>query len=744
MSSLVKVSVKLASNQNQPLTAGAFGHQEVQMIKVEKRDGQIVNYDLARITNAIQKASSEVGRVHAMDVTSAASIVDDTVQAHPEKVWKIVEIQRAVEDALMTCGLHDVARVYIQYRHQRDIARDKKSDMFRNIEGLLMQKDKSLLHENANKDSKIIPTQRDLLAGIISKELALKHILPADVAQAHKEGVIHYHDLDYAPAFPMFNCMLIDLKGMLERGFKMGNAEIESPKSISTAAAVTAQIIAQVASHIYGGNSIDRIDEVLAPYVALSYKKHLQVAHEWSIPAAEEYAMSRTEKEVYDAMQSLEYEINTLHTANGQTPFTTFGFGMGLSWESRLIQKSILQNRICGIGAKGTTAVFPKLVFGLKDGVNRQPTDPNYDIKKLALECATKRMYPDILNYEMLVKNTGAYKAPMGCRSFLGTWKDANGEEVYAGRNNLGVISLNLPMVALDAGGDVDQFFKVLQDRLELCHKALQTRIARLEKVQAKVAPILYCEGALGVRLKPDDYVADVFKNGRASISLGYIGLHETVMALTGKAPIDDTQSLSLAIEIMSRLRAATDQWKEESGYAYSLYGTPSENLCDRFLRLTVQKYGKVAGVTDKEYFTNSFHLDVNHFATPFAKIDFEAPFAYISNGGFIDYVEFPNMVKNPDGLEAVWDYTADKVPYFGTNTPIDECYKCGYKGEFTASTEGYRCPSCGNNEEGTVSVIRRVCGYLSAPDARPFNFGKQAEVGRRVKHMKSFDSQPV
>lgn len=714
------------------------------MIKVEKRDGQIVDYDLGRISNAVMKAAKELGEVHPVDVASVASMVDDAVQTHPEKVWKIVEIQRLVEDALMTCGLHDVARLYIQYRHQRDITRDKKSDLFRNIEGLLQQKDKSLLHENANKDSKIIPTQRDLLAGIISKELALKHILPSDIAQAHKEGILHYHDLDYAPAFPMFNCLLIDLKGMLERGFKMGNAEIESPKSISTAAAVTAQVIAQVASHIYGGNSIDRIDEVLAPYVTLSYHKHLQVASEWSIPQPEEYAMSRTEKEVYDAMQSLEYEINTLHTANGQNPFTTFGFGMGTSWESRLIQKSILQNRIRGIGAKGTTAVFPKLVFGLKDGVNRQPEDPNYDIKKLALECATKRMYPDILNYEILVKNTGAYRAPMGCRSFLGTWKNEDGQEVYAGRNNLGVISLNLPMVALDAGCDIDTFFTLLDERLELCHKALQTRIKRLESVQAKVAPILYCEGALGVRLNPEDYVADIFKNGRASISLGYIGLHETVVALTGTAPFDDASSETLALIILSKLRAATDKWKDESGYAYSLYGTPSENLCDRFLRLTVDKHGKVSGVTDKAYFTNSFHLDVNHFATPFEKIDFEAPFAAISTGGFIDYVEFPNMVKNPEGLEAVWDYTADKVPYFGTNTPIDECYKCGYKGEFTASTEGYRCPSCGNNEEGTVSVIRRVCGYLSSPDARPFNYGKQEEIKRRVKHMKSFDSQPV
>lgn len=383
--------------------------------KVIKRDGSVVDYDVSRIKNAIMCAvinSNYAGDTS--DFSDLVSDIDYTLHLNKDKVFSINDIQSLIEDTLMSYGFNDVAKHYIEYRHERDISRESNTDLFKDIQGLMLQTDKNILNENANKDSKIIPTQRDLLAGIVSKQLALNHILPKHVAQAHIDGDIHYHDLDYSPAFPSFNCMLIDLEGMLKNGFKLGNAHIQTPKSIATAAAVTAQIIAQVSSHIYGGNSIDRIDEVLAPYVDLSYQKHLETAYKWAIPNAEDYAEERTEKEVYDAMQSLEYEINTLHTANGQSPFCTFGFGLGTSWASRQIQKSILQNRLKGLGEKGTTAVFPKLVFGLKDGVNRQPEDPNYDIKKLAINCAAHRMYPDILNYEMMVKNTGGYKSPMG------------------------------------------------------------------------------------------------------------------------------------------------------------------------------------------------------------------------------------------------------------------------------------------------------------------------------------------
>ena len=591
--------------------------------------------------------------------------------------------------------------------------------------------------KNANKDSKIIPTQRDLLAGVVARHYAKQHILPRHITEAHDRGEIHYHDLDYSPFFPMFNCMLIDIEGMMTNGFRMGNAEIETPKSITTAAAITAQIIAQVSSHIYGGTSINEIDRIHAPYVTKTFEKHLAESHRWieSEDKRCEYAMERTEKDCYDAYQALEYEVNTLHTANGQTPFVTFGFGLGTSWEERLVQKSILKNRIRGLGRNKKTPVFPKLVFAIRKGVNFSQEDPNYDIKQMALECASKRMYPDILNYDKLVEVTGSFKTPMGCRSFLGVYEE-NGQLVHDGRNNLGVVSLNLPRIALESETEED-FYKRLDQRLELTRDALMTRIKRLDNVQARVAPILYVEGACGVRLNPDDNVSEIFKNGRASISLGYIGIHETINALYGTEHLYNSKELQQkAVRIVEYLRKTVDRWKAESGYGFSLYSTPSESLCDRFCRLDEKEFGVVEGVTDKGYYTNSFHLDVEMQATPFDKVDFEMSYPEQASGGFICYGEFPNMQHNNKALESVWDYTYDKVPYYGTNTPIDSCYKCGYEGEFNATTRGFECPQCNNRDSDRMSVTRRVCGYLGQPNSRPFIKGKQEEVTRRVKHL--------
>ncbi|SHG93250.1 anaerobic ribonucleoside-triphosphate reductase [Ferrimonas marina] len=702
---------------------------------VIKRDGCRSTFDGERIKQAVLQAAAAVGCGDARYAQQVADTVAAQL-ANEEKV-AIQDIQDAVENVLMAGPQKEVARAYIEYRHDRDLARERASRLNQEIRGLVEQSNSDLLNENANKDSKVIPTQRDLLAGIVAKHYACRHILPREVVEAHERGEIHYHDLDYAPFFPMFNCMLIDLKGMLTGGFKMGNAEIDTPKSISTATAVTAQIIAQVASHIYGGTTINRIDEVLAPYVTTSYQKHLAVAKEWDIPQPEAYAEARTEKECYDAFQSLEYEVNTLHTANGQTPFVTFGFGLGDSWQARLIQQSILKNRIHGLGKNRKTAVFPKLVFAIKEGHNRKPGDVNYDIKQLALECASKRMYPDILNFDKVVEVTGSFKNPMGCRSFLGVYEQ-EGQLQHDGRNNLGVVSLNLPRIAMEANGDEAAFDRILEERLALSRQALMTRIERLEGVKARVAPILYMEGACGVRLKADDDISEIFKNGRASISLGYIGLHETVNALFGDAKhiYDDAQMAQKAVAIVERLKQAVEQWKAETGYGFSLYSTPSENLCTRFCKIDTKSFGVRDGVTDKGYYTNSFHLDVEKKVNPYDKIDFEMPYPAITSGGFISYGEYPNMQHNLEALENVWDYSYDRVPYYGTNTPIDECYECGFTGEFGCTSKGFVCPSCGNSEPTKVSVTRRVCGYLGSPDARPFNEGKQEEVKRRVKHL--------
>ena len=706
------------------------------MTEIIKRDGSRKPFDAARIVKAVISALNDA---HIKDDAFAeyvAKKVESTVSTQDQV--DIYKIQDQVEHLMMSSEYHDAARKYIEYRQTRDIERESRNALSKDILSIINQDNEELMNENANKDSKVIPTQRDLLAGVVAKHYAKQHLLPAHITAAHERGEIHYHDLDYAPFFPMFNCMLIDIEGMMDNGFRMGNAEIERPKSITTAAAITAQIIAQVSSHIYGGTSINEIDRIHAPYVRMTFEKHLKKGLHWigDEDKAQAYAMEMTEKDCYDAYQALEYEVNTLHTANGQTPFVTFGFGLGTSWEERLVQKSILKNRIRGLGRNRKTPVFPKLVFAIRKGVNFSAEDPNYDIKQLALECASKRMYPDILNYDKLVEVTGSFKTPMGCRSFLGVYEE-NGQMVHDGRNNLGVVSMNLPRIAIESTTE-EEFFKLLDKRLELAREALMTRIQRLDNVRARVAPILYVEGACGVRLNPDDKVSEIFKNGRASISLGYIGIHETINALyAGDSHIYDNEGLrQKGVAIVEYLRKAVESWKKETGYGFSLYSTPSESLCDRFCRLDKKAFGVIEGVTEKGYYTNSFHLDVEKKVNPYDKVDFEQVYPEHASGGFICYGEYPNMTNNLKALENVWDYTYDKVPYYGTNTPNDSCYACGYAGEFEATNRGFECPQCKNRDSDKMSVTRRVCGYLGQPNSRPFIKGKQEEVVRRVKHL--------
>ncbi|QIW86950.1 ribonucleotide reductase of class III [Aeromonas phage Ahp1_CNU-2021] len=705
-------------------------------MQVQKRDGRIVNFDRSFIENAVTKAVHTAG---VLDSNFPLHVTNAVVRKLPQDgVLSISDIQNAVETVLMKSRYPNVAREYIEYRHDRDQAREMTSDMTKQIDGLMNVTNDDIINENANKDGNVIPTQRDLLAGIVSKHYA-NHMIPKHIMQAHKSGVLHFHDLDYSPLFPMFNCMLIDIENMMTNGFRMGNAWIETPRSIGTACAVTAQIIAQVASHIYGGNTINRIDEVLAPYVTATHKKNIEFLAYAKCPDVERVAMEKTRKDVYDAIQALEYEVNTMHTANGQTPFCTFGFGLGDSWESALIQESILKIRMAGLGKDKHTAIFPKLVFAIKQGHNANPGDPLYRIKQLALECASKRMYPDIVSYEKIVEQTGSFKFPMGCRSFLHRWTNEEGKEIHEGRNNLGVVTLNLPRIALDSNGDPSKFMDLLDERMELIRQALQVRIDRLKGVKAKVAPILYVEGACGVRLDPEDYVMDIFVNKRASVSAGYIGLHEVseLMNLGDDHVFDSPTKQRFLVDVMERMKSWIQKWNDSSTFAYSLYGTPSESLCDRFCRLDKAVYGDVVpGIFEKGYYTNSFHLDVNKKVNPYEKMIFEKQFLSSTTGGFICYGEFPNMQHNLEALEDVWDFACANVPYYGTNTPIDRCFECGYEGEFEATSKGYKCPSCGNHDDKKMNVTRRVCGYLGSPGSRPFNAGKQCEVQRRVKHL--------
>ncbi|MDT2752281.1 anaerobic ribonucleoside-triphosphate reductase [Enterococcus thailandicus] len=710
-------------------------------IKIIKRDGRHVDFDEQKINEALVKAEKKVhGSLSPLAYERIQTIVDLVVteinSRFVENV-KIYEVQNIVEHILLEKNEYELAEEYINYRTRRDFERSKATDINFSIEKLI-NKDQTVVNENANKDSNVFNTQRDLTAGIVGKSIGLK-MLPPHIANAHQKGDIHYHDLDYHPYTPMTNCCLIDFKGMLNNGFKIGNAEVESPKSIQTATAQISQIIANVASSQYGGCSADRTDELLAPFAELNYQKHLKDAKEWveTIERQEAYAKSKTKKDIFDAMQSLEYEINTLFTSNGQTPFTSLGFGLGENWFEREIQKAILQIRINGLGSEKRTAIFPKLIFTLKAGVNLAPTDPNYDIKELALECATKRMYPDILNYDKIVELTGSFKVPMGCRSFLQGWKDENGTEINVGRMNLGVVTLNLPRIAIEAKGNQEKFWQLLSDRLEIMKDALVYRVERCKEAIPANAPILYMYGAFGKRLSRTDAVDELFKNRRATVSLGYIGLYEVASAFYGGEWESDPEAKEFTLAILKKLKANADNWGDEYGYHFSVYSTPSESLTDRFCRLDTEKFGIIDNITDKEYYTNSFHYDVRKNPTPFEKLDFEKDYPQYCSGGFIHYCEYPMLQQNPKALEAVWDYAYDKVGYLGTNTPIDHCYECGFEGDFTPTERGFECPECGNHDPKTCDVVKRTCGYLGNPQARPMVHGRHKEISSRVKHMK-------
>ena len=706
---------------------------------VEKRDGRRVVFDVDKIDKALHKAADKV-----MDVTPLVEkrlnalterIVTEIQSRFPQGV-KIYEIQNIVEHELLEAKEYALAEEYITYRTQRDFERSKATDINFSIHKLL-NKDQAVVNENANKDSDVFNTQRDLTAGIVGKSIGLQ-MLPKHVANAHQKGDIHYHDLDYSPYTPMTNCCLIDFKGMLENGFKIGNAEVESPKSIQTATAQISQIIANVASSQYGGCSADRIDEVLAPYAEKNYQKHLKDAEEWVLPEKrEDYAWKKTQKDIYDAMQSLEYEINTLFTSNGQTPFTSLGFGLGTNRFEREIQKTILTIRIKGLGSEHRTAIFPKLIFTLKRGLNLEEGTPNYDIKQLALECATKRMYPDVLSYDKIIELTGSFKVPMGCRSFLQGWKDENGVEVNSGRMNLGVVTVNLPRIALESEGDMNKFWEIFNERMNIAEDALVYRVERTKEATPANAPILYQYGAFGHRLGKEENVDQLFKNRRATVSLGYIGLYEVATVFFGNSWEHNLEAKEFTLDIIRDMKRRVEEWSDQYGYHFSIYSTPSESLTDRFCRLDTEKFGSIPDITDKEYYTNSFHYDVRKNPTPFEKLDFEKVYPEAgASGGFIHYCEYPVLQQNPKALEAVWDYAYDRVGYLGTNTPIDRCYKCDFEGDFEPTERGFACPNCGNSDPKTVDVVKRTCGYLGNPQARPMVNGRHKEIAARVKHM--------
>lgn len=754
----------------------------VSQLKVIKRDGRKIKFDKDRIKGALERAFLEIhgGITSEQELslkTLTKKITNEISTRYANKDFiEIFEIQSIVEHELLESGELDVARAYIDYRVKKDIERQESTDV-NMLLGKLTSKDKNVMNENANKDSRVYHTIRDLTAGSAAKAIGLK-MLPPHVANAHQKGEIHYHDLDYHPYSPMTNCCLIDIKKMLKEGFKLGNAQIESPRSIQTAMTVASQIVMAVASGQYGGTSIDRIDIDLAPYAEINFMKHLKenytlyqelasekfvnkdfekfynVAKNLDLNDTEEnitkelkeagyagyekivkLAKNQTSKDIYDSCQTLEFQCNSMTATSGQTPFFTVGFGLGTNWFEKEIQKSILKVRLEGLGAEKRTAVFPKLVYAIKRGVNLEKTDPNYDVKKLAIDCALKRMYPDILNYDKIVEITGSFKTPMGCRSFLQGWENSAGESITSGRMNLGVVTLNLPRLALESRNSKNRFWRMLEERLEIVKDALNYRIERCREANPTNAPILYQYGVFGERLPENGDVNELFKNGRATVSIGYIGLYEVATKFYGADWETNPEAKEFTLDILKFIKSKADEWKKETGYHYSPYGTPSESLTDRFCRLDKARFGKVKDITDKDYYTNSFHLDVRKKWNPFDKIDFEKDYPILASGGFIHYAEMA-VNNNPKALEAIWDYAYDRIGYFGNNIPIDKCYECDFNGDFNATKDGYECPACNNTDPTRMEVVKRLCGYLGQLETRPPVTGRKIEIMSRVKHI--------
>lgn len=715
-------------------------------VLVEKRDGRVVDFDPINIISAVKSAfadlDKQVGPEEEKLIRGFADQIEGEITERYNGPAKIEDIQNLVEHALIDAHLYDVARAYTNYRLDKDIQRAKATDVNEAVSRFINQ-DPTLIHENANKDANVYATQRDLLAGAVSKAAAF-NMLPPAVANAHMKGDIHFHDADYSPFTAQSNCSLPNFWDMLANGFTLGNAPMASPKSIAIAATQITQIMKDVASSQYGGQTANRADEHLAAYAKKDYEKFLEEARE-TIPDGmpvefarrqvenakanepaklhfgsreplpmdtpfhtdvdeleqerEILAKVRTRKSIYDAMQTMEYQINSNRVSNGQTPFVTVGFGLGTDWFAREVQRAILLNRIRGLGKDHHTAIFPKLVFTVRHGVNADPGDPNYDLKQLALECATKRMYPDVVFYENIVKITGSFKAPMGCRSFLQGWiNPETGKDEEDGRMNLGVVSVNVPRIAIESHGSKERFWKLFNERMEVAHQALQFRIMRCKQATPVNAPTLFRFGAFG-RLGASGNVDTLFKNERATVSLGYIGLAEATAVFYGKDWIRDhgwdPQGKEFALSIVKRMSELCKQWSKAEGYHYSVYSTPAESLTDRFNRMDREKFGRIEGVTDHDFYTNSFHYPVWLQPTPMEKLNYEKDFPYFASGGFINYCEYPCLQDNPKALEAVWDYAYNiGIGYLGTNTPIDHCSCAASRATSSRPTRASSAPS--------------------------------------------------
>lgn len=726
------------------------------MARVVKRNGAEVEFDITKIKNAIQKANNQADpaeRLSDSEITKIAESIE-TKAAHMHRALNVEEIQDMVENGIMAANCYQVARHYITYRYQRQLLRGHNTTDER-ILALIECNNEEIKQENSNKNPTVCSTQRDYMAGEVSKDLSRRILLPRDIVEAHDKGLIHFHDMDYYSQH-MHNCDLINLEDMLQNGTVISGTLIEKPHSFSTACNVATQIVAQVASSQYGGQSLTLAH--LAPFVDISRKKFIKEITEESIQAnvnmsdeqIKKIAEMRVREEVKRGVQTIQYQVITLMTTNGQAPFITVFMYLNevpegqLRDDLALIIEETLQQRIHGTkNEKGVwiTPAFPKLIYVLEEN-NIYEFSKYWHLTKLAAKCTAKRMVPDYISEKKMLElkidkngNGNCYPA-MGCRSFLTPYVDENGKPKYYGRFNQGVVTINLPDVALSSGGDYDKFWSILEERMELCYRALMCRHERLKGTRSDAAPILWQYGALA-RLQKGETIDKLLYGGYSTISLGYAGLYECVKYMTGLSHTDP-KATPFALDIMHALNNACSRWKEKENIDFSLYGTPLESTTYKFAQCLQKRFGVIEGITDKNYITNSYHVHVTEPINAFAKLEFEAQFQHLSPGGAISYIEVPNMQQNLDAVLEVMQFIYNNIIYAELNTKSDYCQCCGYNGEIQIVNDDHgkliwECPQCGNRDQTKMNVARRTCGYIGS---QFWNQGRTQEIRDRVLHL--------
>ena len=707
-------------------------------MQVIKRNGSIVDFDQTKIEIAIGKANAELKPSERASKAEIHEIIKYILSLNKKRML-VEDIQDIIEEKLMEYDHYELAKKYIIYRYNRALIR-KANTTDETILTLVKNSNKEVMEENSNKNAMQASTQRDLIAGEVSRDITRRLLLPADIAKAHDDGVLHFHDADYFVQ-PIFNCCLINIGDMLDNGTVMNGKLIESPKSFQVACTITTQIIAAVASSQYGGQSVDI--KHLGKYLRVSrekFEKRFKTADPDIKPdVLKKLVDARLKEELSAGVQTIQYQINTLMTTNGQSPFVTLFMHLDDNFEyvdeCALIIEEILKQRLQGIkNEKGVyiTPAFPKLVYVLDE--NNCLKGGRFDhITKLACQCSAKRLYPDYISAKKMRENyEGNVFSPMGCRSFLSPWKDENGNFKFEGRFNQGVVSINLPQVAIVADGDEEKFWKELDKRCELCYKALMCRHEALKGVVSDTSPIHWQYGAIA-RLGKGEVIDDLLEGGYSSISLGYIGVYETTKLMKGVSHTDPVGT-EFALKVMNFLNNKTKEWKEKTGIGFALYGTPAESLCYRFARIDKEKFGIIKDITDKGYYTNSYHVDVRENINAFDKLKFENQFQPISSGGCISYVEVPNLTNNVEVVEQVVKFIYDNIQYAEFNTKSDYCHCCGYDGEIMINDNNeWECPQCHNKDHSKMNVTRRTCGYLGE---NFWNAGKTKEIKARVLHL--------